>query len=191
MFDLVLEIFWSLLSQHILYTSVSIMALRMKDLNFCLPTNIDKKLSCGFCPCVFDTKEQKTVHNLQHFVPCTMCRRIVRSRDQLVNHLKVDHQRSELTRVKVHNVDCKTYNLPTIPKPAESFGPSRLDSSALPIFRRCWKAEILEMTSEVLHCQCLSGLLLSCQALSLWTLPWLSLAPFSQGVFHSRQNIHW
>ena len=99
-------------------------------------------------------QRSKKCCNLQHFGPCTLCRRIVRSRDQLLNHLKVHHQRSELTHAKVHNMNCKTYNLLPIPSPAlTQVGWTALPSPSSAICR-CWKAVILEMRCEVLHCQC-------------------------------------
>ena len=120
----------------------------LKDLDFCQKTTL--KFKCGMCPSVFSTLEQKKMHNLHHFIPCTMCRMMLRSRDQLLNHLRVVHNQTELTRVKHHDAKCKTYNLPVIPlpKPAKliSINPSRLDSPTLSIFRRCGKSVLMENT---------------------------------------------
>ena len=56
--------------------------------------------SCGMCPSVFKTLDEKKMHNLHHFVPCTMCRMTLRSRDHLLNHLRKVHNQTDLTRVK-------------------------------------------------------------------------------------------
>ena len=123
----------------------------------------------NFPPSVFSTLEQKKVHNLHHFIPCTMCRMMLRSRDQLLNHLRVVHNQTELTRVKHHDAKCKTYNLPVIPlpKPAKlvSINPSRLDSPTLPIFRRCRKAVFMESTLNEWFCKSIT-LLQGCNTLA-------------------------
>ena len=93
----------------------------LKDLDFCQKTTW--KFKCGMRPSVFSTLEQKKMHNLHHFIPCTMCRMMLRSRDQLLNHLRVVHNQTELTRVKHHDAKCKTYNLPVIPLPQQAGQP--------------------------------------------------------------------
>ena len=143
------------------------MTLPLKDLDFCQKTTW--KFKCGMCPSVFSTLEQKKMHNLHHLIPCTMCRMMLRSRDQLLNHLRVVHNQTELTRVKHHDAKCKTYNLPVIPlpKPAKlvSINPSRLDSPTLPMFRRCRKAVFMENTLNEWFCKSIT-LLQGCNTLA-------------------------
>ena len=111
----------------------------LKHDNCCLPSKKAWTYSCGLCPSVFNTWDEKVTHNLHHFVPCTMCWKTMRSRDHLVEHLKIDHNQTELTRVKHHALHCKTYNLPTIPNPTvKSAGtnPIRKERPTLSTFRR-------------------------------------------------------
>ena len=46
-----------------------------------------------------------------------MYRETLRSRDHLLHHLKTVHEQKDLTHVKRHANNCKTYNLPVIPRP--------------------------------------------------------------------------
>ena len=118
------------------HCSVFNMTPPMEDIGFCLKKTW--KYDCGMCSSVFSTLEQKQLHNLQHFVRCSMCKLTLRSRDRLLKHLRVDHGKTELTRVKMHDVNCRTQNLPVIPIPKSvSNNPSSLDIPALPTFRRC------------------------------------------------------
>ena len=39
--------------------------------NCCLPSRKTWTYSCGLCPSVFNTWDEKVCHNLHHFVPCT------------------------------------------------------------------------------------------------------------------------
>ena len=98
-------------------TSVSIMPPKCEDGDCCLPTSFTYNFKCGICCSVFHTREEKTRHNLLHFIPCTMCRETLRSRDHLLHHLKTVHKQKDLTHVKRHAANCKTYNLPVIPRP--------------------------------------------------------------------------
>ena len=58
-------------------TSVSIMPPKCEDGDCCLPTSFTYNFKCGICCSVFHTREEKTRHNLLHFIPCTMCSRPV------------------------------------------------------------------------------------------------------------------
>ena len=93
--------------QFLSLSSVFNMTPPMHD-NCCLPSRKTWTYSCGLCPSVFNTWDEKVTHNLHHFVPCTMCWKTMRSRDHLVEHLKIDHNQTELTRVKHHALHCKT-----------------------------------------------------------------------------------
>ena len=90
---------------------------KCEDGDCCLPTSFTYNFKCGICCSVFHTREEKTRHNLLHFIPCTMCRETLRSRDHLLHHLKTVHEQKDLTHVKRHANNCKTYNLPVIPRP--------------------------------------------------------------------------
>ena len=46
-----------------------------------------------------------------------MYRETLRSRDHLLHHLKTMHEQKDLTHVKRHANNCKTYNLPVNPRP--------------------------------------------------------------------------
>ena len=96
---------------------LSIMPPKCEDGDCCLPTSFTYNFKCGICCSVFHTREEKTRHNLLHFIPCTMCRETLRSRDHLLHHLKTVHEQKDLTHVKRHANNCKTYNLPVIPRP--------------------------------------------------------------------------
>ena len=93
---------------------------KCEDGDCCLPTSFTYNFKCGICCSVFHTREEKTRHNLLHFIPCTMCRETLRSRDHLFHHLKTMHEQKDLTHVKRHANNCKTYNLPVIPRPNRS-----------------------------------------------------------------------
>ena len=90
---------------------------KCEDGNCCLPTSFTYNFKCSICCSVFHTREEKTRHNLLHFIPCTMCRETLRSRDHLLHHLKTVHEQKDLTHVKRHANNCKTYNLPVNPRP--------------------------------------------------------------------------
>ena len=75
--------------QFLSLSSVFNMTPPMHD-NCCLPSRKTWTYSCGLCPSVFNTWDEKVCHNLHHFVPCTMCRKTLRSRDQLVEHNLMD-----------------------------------------------------------------------------------------------------
>ena len=112
--------------QFLSLSSVFNMTLPMHD-NCCLPSRKTWTYSCGLCP---------SVHNLHQFVPCTMCHKTLRRRDQLVEHLRIEHNQTDLTLVKHHALKCKTYNLPAIPKPAVFTNPIRQARPTLSTFRR-------------------------------------------------------
>ena len=75
--------------QFLSLSSVFNMTPPMHD-NCCLPSRKTWTYSCGLCPSVFNTWDEKVAHNLHHFVPCTMCRKTLRSRGQLVEHNLMD-----------------------------------------------------------------------------------------------------
>ena len=56
--------------QFLSLSSVFNMTLPMHD-NCCLPSRKTWTYSCGLCPSVFNTWDEKVCHNLHHFVPCT------------------------------------------------------------------------------------------------------------------------
>ena len=75
--------------------------------------------SCEMCPEVFDSWNEKVLHNLQHFQPCPAqwCRMVLRSRDCLVQHLREVHGQNQVLtlNLKRHCSHCPKFNLPTIP----------------------------------------------------------------------------
>ena len=56
--------------QFLSLSSVFNMTPPMHD-NCCLPSRKTWTYSCGLCPSVFNTWDEKVCHNLHHFVPCT------------------------------------------------------------------------------------------------------------------------
>ena len=71
------------------------------------------------CPEVFDSWNEKVLHNLQHFQPCPApwCRMVLRSRDCLVLRLREVHGQTQVLtlNLKRYCSHCPKFNLPTIP----------------------------------------------------------------------------